>query len=67
MKREQEEKISYLSKERISELIKKFEESSLDNEEKKEIANHILANYLCEENEDNPEYLIDWILKDVTW
>jgi DNA-binding protein Fis len=65
MKKEQAEKISFLSKERISELINKFQESILSDEEKREIADHILANYLGDAAGNQTEDLIDWLLKDV--
>jgi len=65
MKKEQAEKISFLSKERISELIQKLQESSLSDEEKREVADHILANYIDDVDENQAEDLIDWLLKDV--
>jgi uncharacterized membrane protein len=65
MKKEQTQKISFLSKDRISELIQKLEDSSLSSEDKREIADHILANYLDEVDGGQVEDSIDWILKDV--
>lgn len=65
MKKEQMEKISFLSKERISELMQKFQESILSDEEKREVADHILANYIDRPNESQTEDLIDWLLKNV--
>ncbi len=65
MKKEQVQNISFLSKDRISELILKLENSSLSSEERREIADHILANYLDEVNGGQVEDLIDWLLKDI--
>lgn len=64
MEKELTEKISFLSRERISELIQKLQESRLSDEEKREIADHILANYIDDLNENQTEDLIDWLLKD---
>lgn len=63
MEKELIEKISFLSRERISELIQKLQQSRLSDEEKREIADHILANYIDDLNENQTEDLIDWLLK----
>jgi|GEM_PF-5955367 len=65
MEKELAEKITFLSKGRISELMRKLQESKLSNEEKREIADHILANYVDDLNENQTEDLIDWLLRDV--
>lgn len=64
MEKELAEKISFLSKGRISELMQKLQESKLSNEERREIADHILANYVDGLNGDQTEDLIDWLLRD---
>ena len=63
MEKELTEKITILSKERISELIQKLQESRLSDEEKQEVVNNIVANYIDESSVKQIDDLIDWLLK----
>jgi hypothetical protein len=62
MEKERNEQISFLAKERIDELIEKLQSSRLSDDEKREIADHILANYIGGSDGDQVEDLIDWLL-----
>ena len=61
MRREAASGGGYLSAAQIASLINQFEQDQLNINDRKLIADHVLANYL-HEDEATGEALIDWIL-----
>lgn len=68
LQRELSEGPGFLDKTTISELISKLEGDTLTDQERRLIADHVLANYLglgnenVQKRDDEIEEMIDWIL-----